>query len=52
MVLATSVNIDIIAICAKTEDTKVNLFSKGFGEINVDLNNLDVVEEEKGKTEM
>lgn len=51
MVLATSVNIDIIAICAKTEGTVVDVFSKGFGEIKVDLNDLEPKAEEKGKTE-
>lgn len=50
MVLATAVNMDVIAVVEKTSDTKVSVFSEGYGETNISVEQLDVVEEEKGTT--
>ena len=50
MVLATAVNMDVIAVVEKTSDTKVSVFSEGYGETNISIEQLDVVEEEKGTT--
>ncbi len=49
-VLATSVNIDTIAVVAKNEDSMVTLKSEGYPEIKLDLSNLDANEKEYGTT--
>ncbi len=48
IVLAGSVNLDMIAVVAKTDDGCVRLKSEGFAKTDeVHLDNLDIVEEEK-----
>jgi len=39
-VLAAAINLDIIAVCAATEDTYIRLRQDGFGDNNVDISNL------------
>lgn len=49
-VLTASINLDAIAVCAKREGTIIRITSEGYGEISVDISNLDVVPEEKEST--
>lgn len=49
-VLAASVNIDVIAIVAKTNGNNVRLFSEGYGEVEVDISKLEPNEDEYGTT--
>lgn len=49
-VLAASINNDAIAIVHKAEDGQVKIASEGYGLIVVDINDLDMVEEEKETT--
>ncbi len=49
-VLAGSVDLDVIAICAKTEDFCATVHSKGFSPDFVDLCDLEKKEEEVGKS--
>lgn len=48
MVLATSINLDAIAIVAKTEDNKVTIKSEGYKKEEVSLEELQPVKEEEG----
>ena len=48
-VLAAAINNDAIAVASKCEGA-VHLFSKGYGQIDVDMSSLVPVEEEKGTT--
>lgn len=50
-VLATSINLDVIAVVAKTEDNKITLASEGHGTAIVDLSSLLPKKEEEGKSE-
>lgn len=47
-VLATSINLDTIAVVAKNDNNKVRLKSEGYSELVVNLNKLDFINEEKG----
>lgn len=49
-VLAASINLDAIAVVAKTDDYKVYLKSEGYEMLLIDLKQLDIVEEEKETT--
>lgn len=49
-VLAASINLDAIAICVKRDGTTVRITSEGYGEICVDISNLDIVPDEKEST--
>lgn len=50
-VLAGSVNLDSIAVVKKNIDKKIILYSESYTEpFTVDLNNLEIVEKEKGTT--
>ncbi len=48
MVLATSINLDAIAIVAKTDDGKVTIKSEGYRKEEVSLEELQPVKEEEG----
>ena len=48
MVLATSINLDAIAIVAKTGDNKVTIKSEGYKKEEVSLEELQPVKEEEG----
>lgn len=50
-VLATSVNLDIIAVTARNNSNIVKVVSSGFDMITVDINDLDIRENEAGNTE-
>jgi len=47
-VLAASVNLDAIAVVSKHIEPKVQLFSKGYGMLEVDLHDLEAKKEEEG----
>lgn len=47
-VLATSINLDVIAVVAKTDDMAVTIKSEGYAVTKVDLKNLAVDEKEFG----
>ncbi len=49
-VFAATINLDTIATVTPIEGDKVTLISEGFPPVEVELNNLEVVEEEKGST--
>ena len=49
-VLTGSVDLDALACIAENGTTMIRIFSEGFGETDVDLTNLEVVEEEKNST--
>lgn len=49
-VLAAAVNLDIVAAIAPRDDYKVCLHSEGYAPIRVDLSDLDIRMDEKGKT--
>lgn len=49
-VLAASINLDAIAIAAKTEDSIVHVKSEGYEPVKVDLSRLEPVESEQGTT--
>ena len=49
-VLAASINKDAIAAVSVNESDKVNVLAEGFGLINIDINDLDIREKEKGTT--
>lgn len=49
-VLAASINLDAIAIVKKSDDNCVHLVSDGYDEIVVDVNQLELLEEEKEST--
>ena len=49
-VLAAAVTMDMTAAASPREDSVVRVFSHGFGEISVDLSELDVKENEKGSS--
>ncbi len=46
-VFAASVNLDVIAVVELTDDNKITIKSEGFPEDSINLDNLDVVAEEK-----
>ena len=49
-VLAASINKDAIAVVSPREDNLINIFADGFGMTNIDINDLELREEEKGST--
>ena len=49
-VLTASINLDAIAVVSKRDDGVIRITSEGYGETIVDIENLDVVENEKGTT--
>lgn len=49
-VLAAAVNLDVIAVVAANDDGVIRLKSKGYPEDTVELSNLGINEEEKGKS--
>lgn len=50
-VLAASINLDAIAVVAKTENTIIKMKSEGYSDLSIDLSNLDPKKEEIGKTQ-
>ncbi|QNM06025.1 galactokinase [Qiania dongpingensis] len=48
VVLAASVNLDIIAVAGRSCDRRIRMVSEGYGEIRVDLSDLSKKEEEEG----
>lgn len=50
MVLATSINLDAIAVVAKTEDYRIRLVSGNFPMEDIDVRDLQMRESEKGTT--
>jgi galactokinase len=50
MVLVGAINRDIIAAAGRRNDGRVIIISKGFDEINIDVNDLHSYENEKGKS--
>lgn len=46
-VLATSINLDAVAVAAKTEDNRITVASDGYEQMEVDLHDLLAREEEK-----
>ena len=50
IVLAAAVNLYISAAFSARDDKLANIISEGFGQISVDLRNLDACPEEKGKS--
>ena len=50
-VLAASIQLDAVAVAAPRQDTQVFFRSKGHPDVNIDISDLYVREEEKGKTE-
>ena len=50
-VLATSINLDAIAITAPLEEAVINLKSEGYDRIKVDLNSLNKEEVEEGSSQ-
>ncbi len=50
-VLAASINMDAIAVVACSQDRTVRLKSKGYDAFEVDLNDLEVKENEKGSSQ-
>ena len=51
MVLAASINLDAIAIVAKTEGTTVKVTSEGYPDLAIDISALEPKKEEVGKTQ-
>ena len=49
-VLAASVNIDTVAVVAKTDNNTVNIKSEGYRALSIDLGKLAPVKEEEGTT--
>ncbi len=49
-VFAATINLDTIAVVTPQEDNKVTLISEGFPPVEVELNHLEIVEEEKEST--
>ena len=49
-VLAASINLDAIAVVAKTDDNKVHLKSQGYEMLVIDLEQLNIIENEKETT--
>ena len=49
-VLAASINLDAIAVVAKTDDNKVHLKSQGYEMLVIDLEQLSIIENEKETT--
>ena len=47
-VLATSLNLDVIAVVSKTEDNMIQMKSEGYRPIKVELASLNPVKEEEG----
>lgn len=50
MVLATSINLDAIAIAGKTENSVIRVVSDGYDMVEVDINDLEEKYEEEGTT--
>ena len=49
-VLAAAVNLDTLSEVSARNDMEVNVYSDGYAPLKLDLNNLEVVESEKGTT--
>ncbi len=49
-VLAASVNLDVIAVCVKTDEPQIRLVSEGYPMITIDLTNLTIQDNEKNTT--
>ncbi len=49
-VLAASINLDAVAVVSKREDSVIRITSEGYGEVVVDLSELDALESEQGTT--
>lgn len=49
-VLVAAVNVDAIAVVHKTDDAIVKVFSEGYGEIEVSIEELETCEQEQGTT--
>ena len=47
--IAATCNLSIYCAVSKRDDLIVNAYSEGYGSFSLDLNNLDIVEEEKGR---
>lgn len=47
-VLATSINLDAIAVVSKNKTNKVQIFSEGYSKISIDIDELSKKEEEEG----
>ena len=47
-VLAAAVNLDTLAVVSPSEGKRVRIHSEGFAPMDIDLNDLDIHEEEKG----
>lgn len=50
MVLAASINLDVIAVVGKSDDSTVDFVSEGYSPIRCDISNLSICEEEKETT--
>lgn len=50
-VLAASIDLDAIAVVAKTDNTTVKMTSEGYPDLSIDISALDPKEEEIGKTQ-
>lgn len=50
-VLAAALNVDVIAVVGRIEADEVCIFSEGYKQFTISLDDLEVKEEEKGKTE-
>lgn len=50
MVLATSINLDAIAVVSKTEGDLIRIVSEGYDMVEVDVNDLEEKYEEEGTT--
>jgi len=49
-VLAASVNLDVIAVCVKTDEPQIRLVSEGCPMVTIDLTNLAIQDNEKNTT--
>lgn len=49
-VLTASINLDAIAIVAKRDDNIIRITSEGYGEIIVDISDIEIIENEIGTT--
>ncbi len=49
-VLAAAINLDAIAVASKRDDNVIRISSEGYGEIEVDITSLGIVEAEYGTT--
>ena len=49
-VLVSSINLKVLAVVGERDDDKVVVFSKGYKKIEININDLDIREEEFGKS--